>query len=98
VKRRDRLEVAAEAILREKASEIAAAIRESVATALAPPKRGRKGDGLVPLRVAIARVEREHIERALEANGRSVIRAARALGIPVTTLKYKLQKHRMGRL
>src|SRR5262245_2469017 len=93
---RTRLELAAEEIFRKIATDISFAIRDSVASAIAPPTRSPTRSGpLMPLRVAVARVEREHIQRALDQNGGSVIRAARALDVPVTTLKYKLSKYRL---
>ena len=98
-----RLELVAGTILSRVASEIADTLRAQVARSLMPalasarnPGNPRKGNSkLIPLREAVARVEREHIARALAENGGSVIRAARALAVPVTTLKYKLSKYRL---
>jgi DNA-binding NtrC family response regulator len=98
-----RLELVAGTILSRVASEITDLLRAQVARSLVPasassrnPNGPRKrGTKLIPLREAVAQVEREHIARALAENGGSVIRAARALAVPVTTLKYKLSKYRL---
>lgn len=98
-----RLELVAGTILSRVASEISETLRAQVARSLMPASASsrnpgnprRRGTKLIPLREAVAQVEREHIARALAENGGSVIRAARALAVPVTTLKYKLSKYRL---
>ena len=98
-----RLELVAGSILSKVASEITDTLRAQVARTLLPvhlssrdlPARRKRRRGLIPLREAVAQVEREHIARALAENGGSVIRAAHALAVPVTTLKYKLSKYRL---
>jgi transcriptional regulator with AAA-type ATPase domain/tetratricopeptide (TPR) repeat protein/ABC-type dipeptide/oligopeptide/nickel transport system ATPase component len=48
-----------------------------------------------PLRLddAVGNVEREHLQRALEANGWNVSRAAAQLGISRNTIRYRMEKH-----
>jgi DNA-binding NtrC family response regulator len=56
----------------------------------------RRTPGEDLLRVALRAFERQVVLRALERAEGSVAEAARYLGIPASTLKYKIKKHELG--
>lgn len=73
-----------------KARRIGAALPTLTAPAI--PHKVYWSDAISPLPIkTLAQVEREHVEAAMRANGYSVKRSARQLGIGVRTLQLKLR-------
>ena len=70
-------------------------------TAGPPPARGEPGADRptesAALADAIGSVERAHLVEALRLTGGNVTRAARRLGISRDTLRYRMEKHGLGR-
>ena len=71
--------------------EIRAPARRSQRTPAAPDEP--PAAAVEPLAESLARVERAALQAALEATGRNLVQAARALGIDRNTLKRKLRGH-----
>jgi DNA-binding NtrC family response regulator len=67
----------------------------SVGRASAPPPRS--ADAPAPAAMSLDAIEREHLQRALDASGRNVSKAAALLGISRDTLRYRMERHGMQR-
>ncbi|MEI8156913.1 MAG: sigma-54 dependent transcriptional regulator [Burkholderiales bacterium] len=50
-----------------------------------------------PVTMSLEAIEREHLQRALDASGRNVSKAAALLGISRDTLRYRMERHGMQR-
>jgi transcriptional regulator with PAS, ATPase and Fis domain len=96
--RRTPLELIVAPVLKRMAQRLADALRGAVARGFgggrhaAAQKRHRRAPKVTSLQTALRSYEREIIARALVEHG-SFRTAAKALGIPGTTLKYKARKY-----